>query len=368
MKKSSKGWVLLVAGIWAAVLNATEKPAEWRVTVVDPTAIGKFSSLRIDSYGNAHVSYVDDAQLVLKYSFWDHSLNKWFTETLDRSRGYCSLALDSKQRPHISYLAYGEGQLKYAHWTGSSWEKSVIRVNAKVIDYYTSIAIDAKDNPRISFYEYWGTGEDYLLHLRTVAWNGEFWHVSTVDSTAGSGKFNSIATDSKGNPHIAYANVKAESASLRYAHWNGKSWEVEVLEGSGMSGYAAFSVALALDNDDVPHIAYTDVTNRQVKYATRRNGKWQIQVVDSLAEVAYPDRNGIAADAQGRPYISYYDGGRGMLKLAYRRDQKWVAEVVDQNFAGFTSSVQIDHSAIWVTYADETSGLKCGRSSLEQMR
>jgi hypothetical protein len=364
MRESLKRCGLVVAGIWTMTSNAIEKPAEWRVSVVDPTAIGKFSSLRIDNYGNAHVSYVDDAQLVLKYSFWDHSLNKWFSQTLDRSRGYCSLALDSKQRPHISYLAYGDGQLKYAHWTGSAWEKSVIRVNAKVIDYYTSISVDAADNPRISFYEYWGTGEDYLLNLRVVSWNGQFWSVNTIDSTPGSGKFNSIAIDSKGNPHVAYANVKSENASMRYAYWNGKAWQVEVLEGTG-SGYAAFSVALALDKDDVPHVAYTDATNRLLKYATRRDGKWQIQVVDSLAEVAYPDRNGITVDAQGRPYITYYDGGRGMLKLASRRDQKWAIGIIDNNSAGFTSSVQVDQTAIWVTYADQGSGLKCARASLE---
>ena len=108
-----------------------------------------------------------------------------------RLKGYsplCSpwtggLRLDSKQQPHIAYLPYGDGQLKYAHWNGTAWEKKNVQINAKVIDYYTSIAVDAKDYPRISFYEYWGTGEDYSLHLRNVAWNGQYWEVGTVDAT-----------------------------------------------------------------------------------------------------------------------------------------------------------------------------------------
>ena len=37
-------------------------------------------------------------------------------------------------------------------------------------------------------------------------WNGKFWALTTVDSTLGTGKFNSIAVDSKGHPHIAYAD------------------------------------------------------------------------------------------------------------------------------------------------------------------
>ncbi len=103
------------------------------------------------------------------------------------------------------------------------------------------------------------------------------------------------------------------------------------------------SVAIVLDKNDNPHITYMDVKNRVVKYATRRDGKWQIQAVDSVAQVGYPDRNGIAVDEEGHPYISYYDAGLGVLKLAHLNGQKWVTEVVDENFAGFTSSLQIAH-------------------------
>jgi hypothetical protein len=160
--------------------------------------------------------------------------------------------------------------------------------------------------------------------------------------------------------------VKAENASLRYAKWNGRSWDIEILEGAAAPFYV-YSVSLILDKDDIPHITYTDVTNRLVKYAVKRNGGWQIQTVDALMEVAYPDRNGIAIDPKGQPYISYYDAGPGLLKLAHRRDQKWLSTVVDQNFAGFTSSLQIDHDEIWLTYADETGGgLKCARGPLDQ--
>jgi hypothetical protein len=94
-----------------------------------------------------------------------------------------------------------------------------------------------------------------------------------------------------------------------------------------------------------------------VKYATRRNGKWELVNVDSIADLAYPDRNGIAVDDHGTPYISYYDAGAGVLKLAHRVDQKWLVEIVDQNSAGFTSSLQIDHGMIWLTYTDQISGI-----------
>ena len=43
-----------------------------------------------------------------------------------------------------------------------------------------------------------------------------------------------------------------------------------------------YSVMLVLDKNDNPHIAYTDVKKKLIKYATRQNGKWQIEVVDTI--------------------------------------------------------------------------------------
>jgi hypothetical protein len=337
---------LFLAGAFAVI---STHAADWQSGVIDGPG-GKFSSLRIDTYGNAHVSYVSG---MLQYSFWDHSLNRWFTTALDRATGFCSLTLDSKQHPHISYPEYGSGKLKYTYWDGTAWKMQAVQIQARIINYYTSIALDSKDNPSISFYEELGEG-DYLLRLRMVTWNGKFWELKTVDSDHGSGKFSSIAINSAGYPEIAYGNVEYKNASLRYARWNGRSWEITVLEGAGKPGTSMWSVALVLDKHDVPHIAYSDVINGIIKYATKVDGKWQLQAVDSVSKVAYPDRNGLALDDQGTPYISYYDAGIGVLKVAHRKDQRWVTEVIDQGFVGFTNSLQIHNGTVWVTYGNDT--------------
>ncbi len=335
---------------WGAPLVS----AGWHIETADAIGGGKFSSLRIDKFGNGHVAYYDESRHELNYGFWDHKLNKWFTTTLDDNvGGFCSLALDSKQYPHISYLEYGHGKIKYIRWDGSSWHKQTLEIKAKNISFYTSIALDANDNPHISYYEYWGTGENYELALRTIGWTGDHWEVMTIDATPGSGKFNSMATASTGLSQIAYANVKSENAGLRYAAWNGTSWTVTVLEGVA-EPHPVYSVALVLDDRDAPHIAFTDLTDNIVKYATRNAGKWEIQSIDSVAEPAYPDRNGIAVDSERNPYVSYFDARTGVLKLAHRTNGKWTSEVVDENFNGFTSSLQIAQGRIWLTYSDES--------------
>ena len=346
----------------ASILQA----GQWQVGVVEGSVGGKYSTLRMDKFGNAQVCHCDIAQGLLQYSFWDHLLDKWFTTTVGRCGGFSSLALDSKQYPHISYPGGGNGNVVHIYWDGSSWKTEPIELHAHVINYYTSIILDSNDYPSISYYEENGDGEHYL-RLRVLAWNGKFWEARTVDSDFGSGKFNSMAIDSKGNPQIAYGNVQYENAGLRYARWNGHSWDVEVLEGKGVPGTSMWSVAMVLGKDDIPHIAYTDVKNQNVKYATKRNGQWEFEAVDSLEGVGYPDRNGIALDEQGNVYISYYDSGRGWLKVAHRKNGKWVTEVVDRNFAGFTSSLQISQGNIWVTYASETGQqLKFARRPVKQ--
>src|SRR5580704_17328425 len=82
----------------------TLKAADWQVELVDQSGPGKFSSLKIDRDGNAHLAYVvDDGKDSLKYAFWDHTLNRWFIMVVAQGASFSSLALDSKQRPHISY-------------------------------------------------------------------------------------------------------------------------------------------------------------------------------------------------------------------------------------------------------------------------
>jgi hypothetical protein len=353
--------VSLLAGVTASA-------AVWQVRTVDSGAMGTFSFLKIDAEGNAHLAYVlDTSDHLLRYGFWDHATDRWFTMTIAKGAEFCSLALDSKQHPHISYVDYGTGvgaKVRYSHWDGAAWKTEGIGpTTAGSIGYFTSIALDRDDRPIISYYDYAGPGGVFILRLRCYTWNGKYWEVRTVDQENGSGKFNSIAIDSAGRPHIAYANVSAIHAGLRYASWNGRSWATEVLEGL-TAAFPVYSVALALDKNDSPHITYTEITAHQVRYAHQTGGKWQFEAVQTLADNAYPDRNGIALDDEGNPYMSYYDSGSGVLVVAHREGKGWDIENVDQNFAGYTSSIQIDRQTVFVTYGDRSGSLKVARRPL----
>jgi hypothetical protein len=346
--------------------------AEWRIDTVDQSGSGRYASMKIDPRGNVHVAYIpEQGPHPLKYAFWDHSLSRWFTMEIAQYASFSTLALDSKQRPHISYADHGSGKgakLRYVYWTGGAdWNIQVVSPKGDgVVAYYTSIVLDAQDKPMFSYYDYEGpAGVGFLLRLRSVVWAGNYWEVQMVDRSSGSGKFNSIAINSAGQPQIAYANVKAETSGLRYAGWNGASWNTEIVE--GQSGPTPiYSVAMLLDKKDNPHIAYTDVQKRLVKYATRQNGTWRTEILDSIRREAYPDRHGIVLDDEGNPYISYYDAGDGLLKIAFRSGGKWYIETVAKDYQGFTSSLAIHDHTLWVAFADDTGGsLKVGRRKLQ---
>lgn len=346
----------------------------WTVEVVDPTGVGKYSSMKLDTDGNVHIAYVVDDQnhFPLKYAFWDHRIGKWFVMQAAQGAGACSLALDAQQRPYIAYNDPGSGsgaKLRYAHWTGASWLRQAIPLNSDVIAYYVSTAFDAHQNPSISFYEYRGPKDsDLKIRLRNVLWNGEYWEVRTVDPLEGSGKFNSMAADANGNLHLAYANVSSNTAGLRYAFWDGKSWKAEVIEdGSRNNGHSVgYAVNIAVDPTGNPHIAYMDETTPTLKYAVRKKGVWSIEAVDRLEAVGYPDRNGIAFGPDGEPYISYYDAGKGLLNVVHKTNGHWLKEVIDGSGAGFTSSIQIGGGNVWVSYGDEGSGVfKVAHRALE---
>ncbi len=342
--------------------GAADTPA-WRVEVVDQSGAGRFTSLKADRSGNLHLAYVvADGRNTLKYAFRDRNLGRWFTMPLAVKASFCSLVLDSKERPRIAYADEGTisgAKLRYVNWDGQSWQSRAIPVSSDVVGYYTSIVLDSQDNPSISFYEYRGPrGSDIRIRLRVVSWTGQYWESRLVDSDEGSGKFNAMAIDPQGRLHLAYANVTTATAGMRYAYWDGRVWNLEHVEGQAENNgeYVGYSAIVALDEAGTPHLSYMNTSSPGVKYAVRRDGLWHTELVDTVSRVGYPDRNSLVVDASGRPFIGYYDAGVGLLKLARREAQGWVSEVVDGDGCGFTSSLQIDHGTIWISYTDGANG------------
>ena len=81
--------------------------------------------------------------------------------------------------------------------------------------------------------------------------------------------------------------------------------------------------SIALDSSGHVHISYYDITNEDLKYATKASGSWVTETVDSDGDVG--QYTSIALDSSGQAHISYYD--RTNQDGTTKQDLKYVAEL-----------------------------------------
>ena len=82
-----------------------------------------------------------------------------------------------------------------------------------------------------------------------------------------------------------------------------------------------------VSDNGVQHIAYRDVTNQDLKYATDKSGSWVYTTLDSTGDVGY--YTSIVMDSNGKLHISYFDTTANTLKYATDKSGSWVNSTVD---------------------------------------
>lgn len=325
--------VLTGASVFLCPVVAAQSNSSWQIETVNGGAagdVGGYAALAVDASGSLHVAYYDYSHHALLYSFRAKGEKKWYsTQVEGKSAGtYVSLAVDNAGEPHLAYNSPFEDGLHYATWNGRKWNRQII--DPEHTNYYTSIRLDKDGHPRISYYLYHAPDKSYLLHLKFASFDGRQWTIETVDKRMETGKFNSVALDASGHPHIAYSHVAW--GDLLYAAWDGSRWNFgDVDSRRTHNDYVGIGNSIALDGSDNPHIAYLDSTKNLLKYAWLEGGRWKTEIVEDLAGRGEVDHVSLQVDRQNRVHVAYYDGGIGVLKYALRDDKGWRTSVVDDN-------------------------------------
>jgi len=179
---------------------------------------------------------------------------------------------------------------------------------------YNSLALDSSGNPHISYYD--NDGKD----LKYARWTGSNWEIQVVDSVGDVGRYNSIDLDTTNNPHISY--VDSTNCDLKYARWTGSGWQIQTVDSIGTMYCSGFPTAMALDQNGNPHIAYSDNNYLRIKYANWAGGSWHIEVVDNALSYDVS----LALDNDNEPHIAY-DKDK-LLMYAFRRGATWQKETV----------------------------------------
>ena len=303
--------------------------------LVDSVGWGNYTTLVLDTSGNAYIAYDNASSNDLKFTKWDGS--QWVhadgtigQETVDSfgSVGtHPSLALDTSGNPHI--ISRGYTGLKFTKWDGSQWAQADGTAGLEIVDSdqyageWSTIALDTSGNPHIGY-------KNAGSNVKYTKWDGSNWvkadGTSGLEVVVSFGSYTSLALDDSDNPHIAYT-----AYNLSYTKWDGSNW----VQSDGTSGQeviatgSIFHKKIVIDTSNNPHIVYTDTyIDDTVKYTKWDGSNWVQadgtsgqEIVDTVG--AYIGQPSIALDTSGSPHISFYNQvgfSGGELKYAIVRD------------------------------------------------
>ena len=225
--------------------------------------------------------------------------------------------------PCVSYyVGSGLGDLRLACKRGGVWEKEVVASKGDV-GRYNSLAFDFEGEPHLSYFNETDHSLDYAYKK-----DGQ-WYVETVDNEGDVGWFTSLAFDLKWNPMITY--FEKNSNSLKFAWRTDGEWHTEIIEEIGAPRVIRYQAgifsSLAVNRDGNPIVAYDYESTRDLRFAERVNGEWKIEEVDVYGDVGR--HCSMALDSTGNPAISYYDSDNISLKYAIRRGNGWDIQVAE---------------------------------------
>ena len=248
--------------------GTAEEP--WEYEKVDSKGgvdVGEYTSIAVDSSGDVHISYYDDSNDDLRYATnKDGTVQApWKDELVDgdgdgedeakpRVGEYTSIALDSSGNAHISYYDDSNDALKYATNESGLWKDETVDDSSSFVGQWSAIAVDSFGNVHISYYD-GDSNNEYLKYATNKdGTEEEPWKHEPADSTNNVGRYTSIAVDSSGNAHISYYDVG--NAHLKYATNESGSWQSETVDSSDDVGKWS-SIAVDKDSSDEPvHISY----------------------------------------------------------------------------------------------------------------
>ena len=244
-----------------------------------------------------------------------------------------AIALNGEGYPYISYVRIvprrdgRNAQLRVARWDGVRWHREFVD-RAEIMggrSGYTSIAIDSQGRPHVAYAAGGGVGND--LDLRYAFFDGTDWVVETVYDQINILSQVSLALDSNDRAHVsAGIDEISEIADLLYAFRSDSGWEVSELK--DVTGQAGEYNSLVLDANDRPHISYFYPSQHQVKYAHNPGTGWEFEVVEDAAPTIQEPYCSIVLDEGGEPAILYnWEGGKE-LRLARRGEAGWTTRTL----------------------------------------
>lgn len=243
---------------------------------------GTYASMAINTDGTIWISFYDVKLHALRYAKGVEG-GPWETGVADAGGGatpnaglWTSLALDAKGDPVIAHYDAGKAELRVAHWGGTAF-------SGEVVDSGEDVTLDSGDT----------VSADVGKYARLKIANGE--------------------------EYIAYYDAAA--GALKLASGTSGAYSVEVVDNGGDANSDVGPWPdMLVDSQGTLSIAYQDVTNQDLLFATGTPGSWTTSIVD--------DGEYRGADAAlflngSYPAIAYFDGRNNNIMLAQEAGTTW---------------------------------------------
>ncbi len=248
----------------------------------------------------------------------------WEVSTVDEHAAKPSIAVDSRGTPHVAYMVEAmPGYVKHAVLSSGGWEIS--KVSTGYFYGPLDITLDQNEVPHIAWHNHDREDGAYATLVE-----GE-WVCSRIRSQGHDGWDISVVIDSGGRPHVASVDPRqfGSRSGVEYAVLEGDSWQVEEV-GSGPVAYE-FGTEIVLDSLSRPHVVWYDNSDKDLKYAVKEGGNWNIATVDAEGDVGrFPS---LVLDDRDNAIITYYERlspTEGYVKLARRDGGAWDLQRIDK--------------------------------------
>jgi outer membrane protein assembly factor BamB len=285
-------------------------------------------------YGSSDVASRSNQKPMSATTPIDTKATTWSTQEVltGGSFGKICLVLDSENNPHIVHSG-ANGLMYYTFWDGANWKTQGVIQGATPF----TLMLDSKNGPHILF-----EGANEVTYYASL--NVSVWKFQVVPA----GNRYSLALDSAGNPHLAFATqllvsqypqgVTNDLSALNYASWNGSSWNTQIVDQP--ISYSD-SISLALDSNGNPQIMYGYDTyyppsggnTLTVKFANWKGSGWEFET--ALSDLDY--LGNLALDSSGKPHFicgiafPHESGINSTLLYASWTGLNWSTQVVVSN-------------------------------------
>lgn len=287
---------------------------------------GLYTSLAIAPDGHIWVAYRDNTLSTLRVANRAAGAAEWTTNMAEAGGGaspsvgmFASLALNASSQPVIAHYDEGKGQLRVVRGDGATF-------TGEVVD----------------------EGEDRAADTAS----------GTEAEDADVGMFARLRIVS-GVEYIAYYD--AANGQLKLAWGGSGNYTVEVVDDGGVPDGSSLPASEDVGQwpdlmvvDGKIHIAYQDVDNQDLRYASGTPGAWDIEVIDSGDYVGADTALFLSGTS---PAIAYFDGRNNDVKLAWRSGDTWQSDTVAGSTAalGFHNEVLTTNGHTYAACYDYTN-------------